>query len=365
MKRGVIRLLIPVLVFSLSAFGDSFLEKAKEIHKTALLVDGHNDLPWTLRSVGDSGLKKYDLNKFQKRFHTDIPRLRKGGLTAQFWSAYIPTSYSGSEAVRVTLQQVDLVHRMIKKYSDTFELALTSGDVSRIHQSGKIASMIGLEGGHSINSSLDTLRKMYDLGARYMTLAHNKNLSWVESCTGNTKLADPLNRFGEDVVFEMNRLGMFVDISHISARAMREVLAIAKAPVIASHSSAYALRKHVRNVPDDVLKMVETNGGVIMVNFYTSFISSSGSADVGTVVDHIDHIAKVAGIDHVGLGSDYDGVPALPEGLEDVSKYPNITAEMLRRGYSETDVRKVLGENLLRAFKEMEEAAKGLKAPVS
>ncbi len=349
------------------------------LHDTALVIDGHNDLPWALREEG--GLAGFDLKKDQPKFNTDIPRLRKGNVGAQFWSAYVPAStMNDGTAVKVTLEQMDLIHKMVAAYSDTFELALNPSDIRRIRAKGMIASLIGLEGGHSIDNSLATLRTLFNKGARYMTLSHSKNLSWVESAT-DAPMAEGLTAFGEDVVREMNRLGMLVDISHVSARAMREVLAVTTKPVIASHSSAYALKNHVRNVPDDVLKLVATNGGVIMVNFYSAYVSNrqvpappqllagveihdcvandfklwnaKGTvpvADTKTVVDHIEHIIKVAGIDHVGLGSDFDGVPLLPTGLEDVSKFPNITAELLARGHSEADIRKVLGENLMKAF---------------
>jgi membrane dipeptidase len=351
---------------------------AATVHEQALVIDGHNDLPWAIREKG--GLAGIDLKKAQP-FHTDIPRLRKGNVGAQFWSAYVPAStMNDGTAVKTTLEQIDLIHKMVAAYPDTFEMAGTPADIRRIHAGGKIASMIGIEGGHSIDNSLVTLRQLFAKGARYMTLSHSKNLSWVESAT-DTPLSEGLTSFGEDVVREMNRLGMLVDISHISARAMREVLAVASAPVIASHSSAFALKNHPRNVPDDVLKLVRANGGVIMVNFYSAYVARDEGpaplrlftsvethdcvhddfrlwqatgrvpvATTATVVDHIEHIIKVAGIDHVGLGSDFDGVPLLPTGLEDVSKYPNITQELIARGYSETDIKKVLGENLMRAF---------------
>lgn len=360
-------------------------ERARRLHATSLLVDGHNDLPWRLREENDLSLTKHDLNVNQPKFHTDIPRLRKGGVGAQFWSVYVPASLMETgTAVQATREQIQLVHTMVRKFPAAFELALDAKDLVRIHQNGKIASLIGMEGGHSIDNSLDILREHFRNGARYMTLAHSKNLKWIESAT-DVPMASGITEFGKEVVREMNRLGMFVDISHISARAMREVLAVATAPVIASHSSAYALKNHPRNVPDDVLEMVAKNGGVIMVNFYPVFIAKENSwkplsalgphlhihdcveedvaqwrragrvpeADVNTVVDHIEHIAKVAGIDHVGLGSDYDGIPYLPTGLEDVSKYPAITEELVRRGYSDEAIRKILGLNLVRAFEEV------------
>lgn len=362
-------------------------ELLTQLREEALVIDGHNDLPWALRKASDMSLTKYDLSKEQKNFHTDLPRLKRGGVGAQFWSAYVPVSTMESgTAAKITREQIDLVHRLVKKYPSYLEMALSADDIVRIRAQGKIASLIGLEGGHSIENSLEILREMYTLGARYMTLSHSKNLSWIEAST-DSPLATSLNDFGKSVVAEMNKLGMFVDISHISARAMRAVLAVANAPVIASHSSAYALKAHVRNVPDDVLRLVATNGGVVMVNFYTEFVAREGhtrplaeltlplrmhectegdvrhwlrdgrapKANVQTVVDHIEHIAKVAGIEHVGLGSDFDGVPSLPDGLEDVSRFPAIVEELLKRGYDKASIRKILGDNLLRAFRKVEE----------
>ncbi len=318
------------------------------------VIDGHNDLPWALRQSGDQNLTKHDLNIFQDEFNTDIPRLRKGNVGAQFWSVYVPSQLMiTGGAKKVTIQQIDLVKKMISKYSDTFEQAFSSSDIRRITANGKIASMIGMEGGHSIEDSLVNLNELYNAGARYMTLSHDKNLSWVESCT-DKEMPDPLTAFGESVVKEMNRLGMLVDISHISARAMRKVLKVTNAPVIASHSSAYAINNHVRNIPDDVLQMVKLNGGVVMVNFYSKFITQNGSGSVSTVADHIDHIVKIAGIDHVGIGSDFDGVPQLPTGLEDVSKYPNLEKELKARGYSDGDIIKIFHDNLLRVFERIE-----------
>lgn len=352
-------------------------EQAKKIHQTALIVDGHNDLPWALRQAGDMQLTKFDLNQIQKKFHTDIPRLKAGGLGAQFWSVYVPADLIVmGGAAKMTFEQIDLVHRMINKYPQTFELALSADDIIRIRKAGKIASMIGMEGGHSIENDLKNLQKFYDKGARYMTLTHSKNLAWADACTDKEVLKG-LSPFGEQVVAEMNRLGMLVDISHVSPAVMRHTLKITKSPVIASHSSARGVKDHVRNVPDDVLKLIAQNNGVVMVNFYTGFISNElldvaaplsphahvrkhncegvldgvYGATVGTVVDHIDHIVKVAGIDHVGLGSDFDGVPTLPVGLEDVSKYPALTEELLTRGYDETSIRKILGLNLERVFR--------------
>ncbi len=387
----VLAALASILMMGMGRDGLHLSDEAKRIHAEALVIDGHNDLPWQLREINDLDLKKTDLNKPQPKFHTDIPRLRKGGVGAQFWSAYVPVELAiTGTAVQTTYEQIDVVHRFVNKYPDTFEFARSAADVRRIRAAGKIASLIGVEGGHSIGNSLETLRDFAKRGVRYLTLTHSANTSWADACT-DKEAHGGLTAFGEDVVRELNAQGMFVDISHVSAKTMAHALRITKAPVIASHSSAYGVKAHVRNVPDDVLKQVAVNGGVVMVNFFPAFIgrderrivrrdrsaelmmnlpgfigmvhdhdaemwngflntNSFPRADVGTVVDHIDHIVAVAGIDHVGLGSDFDGVPYMPEGLEDVSKYPVITEELLRRGYSEADIKKVLGENLLRAF---------------
>jgi membrane dipeptidase len=371
-------------------------EEALKIHHEAILIDGHNDLPYQLREQKDLLLRKIDIGKLQKNLNTDIPRLRKGGVGAQFWSAYVSagTMKDGS-AVRRTLEQIDVIHRMVKKYSDTFEMAYTADDIVRIHKKGKIASLIGVEGGHSIDNSLGVLRMYHRLGIRYMTLTHSKNLDWADSATDKPEHKG-LTPLGEQVVLEMNRLGMLVDISHISADTMRHALRVSRAPVIASHSSAFAIAPHPRNVPDDVLRLVAKNGGVVMVNFYSGFVVPEGAramkrlfevekelrakypreeefrvaltqwqrenrfpnGTIHDVVDHIDHIVKVAGVDHVGLGSDFDGVNALPTQLEDVSCFPYITQELLNRGYSKKNILKILGGNLLRAFRRAEQVAK-------
>ncbi len=370
--------------------------EALKIHREALVIDGHNDLPWRLREKKDLVLRQIDLTRPQKDMHTDIPRLRKGGVGAQFWSAYVPASTMRTGgAVRMTLEQIDVIHRLAERYPDTFAMAYSADDIVRIHEQGKIASLIGVEGGHSIDNSLGVLRMFYRLGVRYMTLTHSENLDWADSAT-DTPRHHGLTEFGEQVVREMNRLGMLVDISHVSAETMRHVLRVTKAPVIASHSSAYALAQHPRNVPDDVLRLVAKNGGVVMVNFYPGFIVPEGAramkrifevgrelqakypnekefrvafdqwkrdhpfpvGSVHTVVDHIEHVIKVAGIDHVGLGSDFDGIGRVPEQLEDVSCYPYITQELINRGHSREDVHKVLGGNLLRAFRQAERVAK-------
>jgi membrane dipeptidase len=328
--------------------------------------------------------------------HTDIPRLRKGGVGAQFWSAFVPANTRRKgEAVRLTLEQIDLIHRFVKAYPDAFELALTADDVERARKNGKIASLIGVEGGHSIDNSLGVLRCLYDLGVRYMTLTHSETLDWADSATDAPK-SHGLSPFGEQVVREMNRLGMLVDISHVSAETMRHALKVTRAPLIASHSSAYALAEHPRNVPDDVLGLVKQNGGVVMVNFFSGFVVPEAAramkdmfaevrelqkkypdqrefrtamtqwrkehpiptGSVHNVVDHIEHIIKVAGADHVGLGSDFDGITTTPRQLEDVSCYPYVTQELLNRGHGKEEILKILGGNVLRVLRRAEEVAR-------
>jgi membrane dipeptidase len=374
-------------------------EEALRLHRQALLIDGHNDLPYQLREKKDLLIRRIDLTRVQKNLHTDIPRLRQGGVGAQFWSAYVSAStMKNGTAVRLTLEQIDVIHRMVRKYADVFEMAATAADVVRIRKKGKIASLIGVEGGHSIDNSLGVLRMYYALGVRYMTLTHSQNLDWADSAT-DRPVHHGLTEFGEQVVHEMNRLGMLVDISHVSADTMRHVLRVTRAPVIASHSSAYALAQHPRNVPDDVLRLVVKNGGVVMVNFYPGFIVPEGAratrnlfevarelekkypnekefrvafaawlkdhpfpnGSVHTVVDHIEHIIKVAGVDHVGLGSDFDGITRVPKQLEDVSCYPYITQELLNRGHTRDDIFKILGGNVLRVLRRAEQVARGGK----
>jgi len=369
--------------------------EARRIHGEALVIDGHNDLPWKLREKADPFFKKYDISRNQPSLHTDIPRLRQGNVGAQFWSAYVPadTAKAGT-AVKQTLEQIDTVHRLVRTYPETFALALTADDVLRIRKEGKIASLIGVEGGHSIDNSLGVLRMLHALGVRYMTLTHSDTLDWADSATDKARHGG-LTPFGEQVVREMNRLGMLVDISHVSADTMRHVLRITRAPVIASHSSAFAVAEHPRNVPDDVLKLLPKNGGVIMVNFYSGFITPEGArmslkvydvyrdlqkkypkeadlkeaysvwrrenpmprGSLHDVVDHIEHIIKTAGIDHVGIGSDYDGIGSTPTLLEDVSCYVNITQELLNRGHEREAIHKILGGNVLRAMRQAEKAA--------
>ena len=338
--------------------------RARALHRRYPLVDGHNDYPWALRERDPAlRLETLDISTPQPSLHTDIPRLRLGGVGMQFWSVYVPDTLEGPAAVKAAFEQIDLVHRMTRRWPDTFELARTAADAERIFRSGKIASMIGMEGGHAIGGSLDTLRKAYAEGARYLTLTHSANLPWADSSTGPPVL-DGLSAFGEDVVREMNRLGMLVDLSHTSPATMEDALRVSSAPVIFSHSSARGVTDHVRNVPDGVLRQLPKNGGVVMVTFVPAFVAADApAATLSHVADHIDHIRKVAGIDHIGIGADFDGITAVVRGLEDVSKYPALTAELLIRGYSDEDVGKILGGNALRAWRDAERVAARLNAP--
>ena len=377
--------------------GDAALiDRARALHKQVPLIDGHNDYPWAVRENVQRDIDKLDIAKSQPTIHTDIARLKAGGVGGQFWSVYTPSEYAGQMAVTATLEQIDIVHQMMRRYPETFELALTAADVERIFKSGKIASMIGMEGGHSIDNSLAALRMFHRLGARYMTLTHSKNTPWADSAT-DTPQHGGLTPFGEQVVREMNWLGMLVDLSHVSPDTMADAIAVSAAPVIFSHSSARAVNDVPRNVPDNVLQMLPKNGGIVMVTFVPGFLAPKVTAwnaletaetarllqqlpndepgrktgieawrkanpvpraTVADIANHIDHIKKVAGIDHIGLGGDFDGITSVPEGMEDVSKYPALTAELLRRGYSDDDVKKILGLNILRVMK----AAEGVSA---
>lgn len=371
-------------------------DAARKLHAEALVIDGHNDLPFRYRMKNDLALKQHDLRQRLKDFHTDIPRLREGGVGAQFWSAFVPsTSTKTGSAVRETLEQIDFIHRLVAAYPDVFALAGTADDIVRIRSAGKIASLIGVEGGHSIDNSLGVLRTYYALGVRYLTLTHTENVDWADSATDQPRLRG-LSPFGEEVVREMNRIGMLVDISHIAPDVMKHVLRITRAPVIASHSSAYALAAHPRNVPDDVLRLIRENGGVVMVNFYSGFVVPEGAratqqlfrigrelrqrypndaefhtamsqwlrenpfprGTIHHVVDHIEHIVKVAGIDHVGLGSDFDGISTVPEQLDDVACFPLITQELLNRGYDRQAILAILGGNVLRVLRQAEAVAR-------
>jgi membrane dipeptidase len=393
-------LVVTALITASAAIGQErppvvLTDEARQLHESSLVDDGHNDMPWEIRDQGSASFTKLDISQPQPKLHTDIPRLRKGGVGAQFWSVWVP-AYTAEEgtALAMTLEQIELVKAMIARYPETFELALTPADVERIRADGKIASMIGVEGGHSIENSLGNLRQLFNLGARYMTLTHSDSLDWADSGTDKPKVGG-MNDFGREVVREMNRLGMLVDISHVSEETMQDVLDVTKAPVVFSHSSARAIADHPRNVPDSILKQLPKNDGVVMVNYYSLFVVPAAAelgqqqlafeaglkrqgvsgrdrraavegwrrqhpAPAGTihdVLDHIDHIAKVAGVDHVGLGSDYDGVSMLPAQLEDVATYPYITQGLLDRGYSEDDIRKVLGGNLMRVWRKAVEVS--------
>lgn len=365
-------------------------ERAAAIHQRGYVFDGHNDLPWEVRTKTTKLFDELDISKPQPKLHTDIARLRAGNVGAQFWSVYVPVeTIAAGNAFQTTKEQIDLVHKMIALYPETFELALNAQDVERIEATGKIASLIGMEGGHSIEGSIGKLRQLHSMGARYMTLTHSETLEWADSAT-DVPRSDGLSPFGEEVVLEMNRLGMLVDISHVSPATMHDALRISKAPVIFSHSSARAIADHPRNVPDDVLAELPKKGGVVMINFFSGFVVPesakvllqlsalrkelkakypnskedqerqikqwqlknpypAGQAEI--IVDHIEHVIKVAGIDHVGLGSDFDGISKLPAGIEDVAKYPVITELMLRRGYEEEAIHKVLYGNALRVLK--------------
>ncbi len=374
-----------------------------EIHARSLVIDGHNDLPDRLRDDFNNDVETISLPRRpegeKQKLQTDIARLRAGGLGAQFWSAYVPPELDKKGgAARYCLEQMDLIRRMVRRYPDVFAMAYSADDVEQIRRTGRIASLIGIEGGHAIENSLAVLRSFYDLGARYMTLTHADTIDWCDSATDKPQHGG-LTAFGEEVVREMNRLGMLVDISHVSADAMRDAVRVSRAPVIASHSSTDGVAPHARNVPDDVLAMMREKGGVVMVNFFSGFSDPEATkmtqrlfdemrefkekypdpverekareewrkkhpmprGTVYTIVDHIDHIVKVAGIDHAGLGSDFDGVGVLPEQLEDVSCYPFITQALLDRGYTEEQIHKINGGNVLKVLAEAERVSRMLQ----
>jgi membrane dipeptidase len=377
----------------------ALLERARALHKQTPLIDGHNDYPWALREKAQRNIQMLDISKPQPSIMTDIARLRAGGVGGQFWSVYVPADLAGQGAVTATLEQIDIVHQMIRRYPGTFELALTADDVERIFKKGKIASLIGMEGGHSIDNSIAALRMFQRLGARYMTLTHSKNTPWADSATDDPKLGG-LSPFGEEIVREVNRLGMLVDLSHVSPDTMDDAIRVSEAPVIFSHSSARAVNDVPRNVPDGILQRLPKNGGVVMVTFVPGFLSPKVAAwnklqtaertrltaefpnDAAAVTsgvaawtkanpaprsllaeaaDHIDHIRKVAGIDHIGLGGDFDGIDSVVQGLEDVSTYPALSAELLRRGYKDDEIRKIIGQNVLRVMREAETVSKRLQ----
>ena len=371
-------------------------KRAQELHRKSIVVDGHNDV--TSYMVDED----YDLGTPSAgKYHTDLARMKQGGVTGQFFSVYVDRKYAreGGSARRA-LDMIDHVYRAAERHPGEILFGTSVADIRRAEREGKVAALMGIEGGHAIENSLMALRDFYRLGVRYMTLTHNNTNDWADACCDEARHGG-LSDFGREVVREMNRVGMFVDISHVSDETMADVLDTTRAPVIASHSSARALSNHKRNVPDELLRRIAKNGGVVMINFFPVFLDERArvrSAErseklkpqldaldaqfkddpkrleeernkvyatmpleptpLSVLIDHIDHIAKVAGVDHVGLGSDFDGVSSLPVGMEDVAQLPKITYELLRRGYSERDVRKILGENLLRAFAEVERVAR-------
>jgi membrane dipeptidase len=372
-------------------------EEGKKVHAAGFVFDGHNDLPWEMRKEASSSFAKRDISQPQPKMHTDIPRLKQGNVGAQFWSVYVPaeTAKDGT-ALHQTLEQIELVKAMIERYPDTFAAAVTVKDIETARQAGKIASLIGVEGGHCIENSLENLRRLKKLGAGYMTLTHSDTLDWADAAT-DTARHQGLSPFGEEVVREMNRLGMLVDLSHVSDNTMRAALKISKAPVIYSHSSARAIAPHPRNVPDDILQEVGEKKGVVMVNFFSGFVVPESAkrmaamfdisrelrakfpdeqdyarerrrweernpypaGDIYHVIDHIEHIAKVAGKHAVGIGSDYDGITKCPAQLEDVSTYPRITQILLDRGWQPAEIHGLMSGNVLAAMKRAEEVADG------
>jgi membrane dipeptidase len=357
------------------------------------LIDGHNDLPWALRgrAQGDASQVRFDLDALAEGLHTDLPRLAAGRVGGQFWSVYVPARLAGDGAVAAVLEQIDVARRLIARYPEALGLALTADDVERVFASGRVASLLGAEGGHAIAGSLGVLRMLYALGVRYLTLTHNANTGWADAATDEPQ-AGGLSEFGRDVVREMQRIGMLVDLSHVSPDTMRDTLDVARAPVIFSHSSARALCDSPRNVPDDVLARLAANGGVCMVTFVPGFVSQECAdwmtglkaeaarrgldpkdlsklfsikpeweqdhpvpqATLAQVADHVDHVRQVAGVEHVGLGGDFDGTEDVTAGLEDVSAYPALFAELLRRGWTEPDCAALAGGNLLRALRAAE-----------
>lgn len=377
------------------------LAEARELLAEHPVVDGHNDLPWALRQQVRYDLGRRDIAADQSgRLHTDIPRLRAGGVGAQFWSVYVRSDYAGDEAVSATLEQIDAVAQLIDRYPGDLVRALTADDMEAARADGRIASLMGAEGGHSINNSLATLRALHQLGVRYMTLTHNDTIDWADSATDEPRHGG-LTDFGREVVREMNRVGMLVDLSHVAATTMRDALAVSEAPVIFSHSSARAVCEHPRNVPDDVLALLPANGGVAMATFVPKFILPAAVewtlaadenlrahgfhhldttpeamalhrafeaqrprpvATAATVADHLDHMREVAGVDHIGIGGDYDGTAFTPAGLDDVAGYPNLIAELLARGWSRADLAKLTWSNAVRALRDAEAVARDLSA---
>nr|XP_012592699.1 dipeptidase 1 isoform X2 [Microcebus murinus]XP_012592701.1 dipeptidase 1 isoform X2 [Microcebus murinus]XP_012592702.1 dipeptidase 1 isoform X2 [Microcebus murinus]XP_012592703.1 dipeptidase 1 isoform X2 [Microcebus murinus] len=347
---------------------DVFRDEAERIMRDTPVIDGHNDLPWQLLKMFNNQLqdKRANLSTLAGT-HTNIPKLRAGFVGGQFWSAYTPCDTQNKDAVRRTLEQMDVIHRVCDMYPETFLCVSSSAGIRQAFQQGKVASLIGVEGGHSIDSSLGVLRALYHLGMRYLTLTHSCNTPWADNWlvdSGSDKAqSEGLSLFGQSVVREMNRLGVMIDLAHVSVATMRATLQLSKAPVIFSHSSAYSLCANRRNVPDDVLLLVNQTRSLVMVNFYNDYVSCAREANLSQVADHLDHIRKVAGAGAVGFGGDFDGVTRLPTGLEDVSKYPDLIAELLRRNWTEAEVRGALADNLLRVFEAVEQASNHQQAP--
>jgi membrane dipeptidase len=404
MKLTVLLLLCLVNTIVAQTRDERLWQRALQIHRRAIVIDTHNDV--TTPMTNDD----FDLSGTPPTpYRTNIERMKKGGMTAEFFSLYVKPWYvEHGGSARRTLDMIDSVYRAVERHPRDLMFATSVADIRRAKRQGKIAALMGIEGGHAIEDSLPTLREFYRLGVRYMTLTWNNTNNWADAGRGEKK-HQGLSDFGKEVVREMNRLGMMIDVSHVSDETMSDALEVSKAPIIASHSSARALSNVPRNIPDDLLKRIAKNGGVIHVNFYSVFVDTNTVSPQSTarderlkaqqaaidkkykddperraeesdkleaanplpplpiskLIDHIDHIVKVAGIDHVGIGADFDGANDMPEGAQDVSMLPNITYELLKRGYSERDIRKILGENLLRAFAEAERVARSMSRSIS
>jgi membrane dipeptidase len=379
---------------------DSYLARAKALHRAVPMIDTHNDLPEMIRGRAHNDLGLMDPDRPLENIDTDIPRMKQGMVGGQFWAAYVPASFVDKGGATYALEQIDVIHRMVDR-SPSLGWATTAAGIIRVHGRGKIASLIGIEGGYAIENSLANLRMFYQLGVRYMTLTHGGNTAWADAATDQPKHGG-LTAFGKEVVREMNRLGMMVDLSHVSDGTMRDAIKVSEAPVIFSHSSARALADHARNVPDDILELTAKNGGVVMVNIFPGFVNQRAASQaagfldkereytarypddpkrasgeylawldkamtemepgtLGQVADHIDHIVKVAGIAHVGYGADFGSLTNHPRGLEDVSRYPDLTAELLRRGYTDEQVKKIIGGNFLRVMGQVEQVSARLR----
>lgn len=392
-------ILTPTIGVGQDSISNAAMEHAKELLRSTPLIDGHNDLPWLIREETGGDVAAFRLER-ENTFDTDIPRLRQGMVGGQFWSVWIPGETAPADSRRLQLEQIDIARQIIETHPDTFQLALTADDIERVFAEGKIASLLGMEGGYALNNSITAMREFYGLGVRYMTLTHNVTLDWADAALGEPRNGG-LTAFGRTLVREMNRTGMLVDIAHTSLATMHQTLDVSKAPVIWSHAAARALVDHPRNVPDGVLLRLPKNGGVVMVTFIPSFLSKEvwemeetlwatdvalelisdyralwtahdtevGAirASIGDVVEHIEHIRDVAGIDHVGIGSDYWGMVDMPIGLEDVSGFPRLFAALIQRGWTDEELRKLAGENLLRAMRQAEIVAYELqqKSPPS